>query len=203
MDSPFHFTDSVDNGVDYTNPPNYAYSGLYQMDDPQTGDFGGYHGSFDALELFAHNAHYRNFIFNTSDLDGNGRLNTGATSYNGDTSLILSEPAKYQFTVPASSGASISALLATNDTQWLGTYPMDSPPDSYLSEIGITNSSGTYFMAGNAKNLFGLPFISTIIANSSGTTLLSAGGNTTQGGSFYPETAQPQFQLEEYDLSVS
>jgi hypothetical protein len=75
-----------------------------------------------------------------------------------------------------------------------------------LDVIGITtNGAGTYFMAGDAKNIYGLPFLSAKIAfnaggGSAGTTTLYAGYNTAQGGYFYPETAQPQFQTVEYDF---
>jgi hypothetical protein len=52
-------------------------------------------------------------------------------------------------------------------------------------------------MFNNVRNWFGLPFLS---ANISGTTTLYAGNTTTADGYFYPETAQPQFQLAEYDF---
>ena len=93
-------------------------------------------------------------------------------------------------------GPALPALMATNQTRWLASYALDSD-SSYLWKIGVTNYQGMNGMFNNVSNWYGLPFIS---ANISGTTTLNAGNVTSANGYFYPETAQPQFQLAEYDF---
>ena len=194
----------------FTNPPNYAYSGFYQLDEIANNDTYGWiesPGSFDPYWPFECNWRYRNFVFNSSELDGNGRTTTGAGGNYYYTeiglmdlvpgSLTLEYPFIYQFQPPATNGATIPALLDTNSTRWLASYALDSVSD-YLWKIGSTNDEGVTGMFNNVRNLYGLPFLS---ANISGTDILYAGNVTTaEGYYFYPETAQPQFQLAEYDF---
>ncbi len=142
------------------------------------------------------------------------------------TPLILTEPATYQFTLNTTNGGTIPALLLPNSTHWLCSYPLDSTEmygdgenivsTGYLEQIGVTPSVQTdwqtyyntfYTMASNARNYWGLPFLSVTIAygNSAGTatetTILNAGSQEENvDGYFYPETAQPQFQTVEYDF---
>ncbi len=222
VDSPFDYIDigyfyGTNNNDYYTyfsNPANYAYAGFYQLD--ENANNGGYFetgGSFDVYWPFENNYRYRNFVFNSSELDVNGRTTTGAggnyyqnyvfgSYFPGG--LMMQYPPTYQFQAPATNGASIPPLLATNQTQWLVSYALDSAAN-YLDEIGVTtNGSGTYSMASNARNIYGLPFLSANIGfnagGGAGVTTLYAGNNTTQGGYFYPQTAQPQFQTVEYDF---
>jgi hypothetical protein len=116
----------------------------------------------------------------------------------------LEQPPLYQFSsAPTANGETIAPLLATNETRWLSTYPLDSD-NSYLPEIGITNDTSysppIFAMYSNAKNYYGLPFLSAAVGYGSGAAVeLDAGSSTTQGGYFYPETAQPQFETVEYD----
>jgi len=218
-DAPFTYLGVNTNTGDFYNfayPATYAYAGFYQLDE-SVNDSYPYEtvGSFDAYFPFESNYRYRNFVFNTTNLNSNGHINTGpGGSYNGYgvpntldivDGLYQTFPMTFQFQPPATNGAPISGLLATNQTQWLAGYAMDSP-SAYLSKIGITYNSGTgiYSMSGNARNIYGLPFLSAEIAYNNGgglsTTKLSANGTTPQGGFFYPETAQPQFQTVEYDF---
>jgi hypothetical protein len=220
--SPFAYA-GVNNSdlYNFTNPTGYVYAGFYQLDENANDSLWyEYIGSFDAYWPFENNYRYLNFVFNSSELDGNGRITTGVggnyeenyilnSGINGDGyfdgGLYLLYPMTDQFQPPAASGATISALLATNQTKWLASYALDSSSD-YLPEIGITNNMGTgvYSMYSNARNVYGLSFLSANIAynagSSIGTNTLYAGGNTAQGGYFYPETAQPQFQTVEYDF---
>jgi len=94
--------------------------------------------------------------------------------------------------------------MATNNTRWLCSYPLDSALH-YLEEIGVTNeysySPAINAMYNNVSNYFGLRFLSAKIGYGNGSAFtLSAGSSTTQGGYFYPETVQPQFQTVEYDF---
>ncbi len=165
---------------------------------------------------------------------GLGHLTTGASGSYDDyynypyhpTPLILTEPATYQFTLNTTNGGTIPALLPPNSTHWLCSYPLDSTEmywdgenivsTGYLEQIGVTPSYQTdwqtyynsiYTMASNARNYWGLPFLSVTIAygNIAGTatetTILNAGSQEENvDGYFYPETAQPQFQTVEYDF---
>ena len=202
--------------VSYTAPTNYAYAGYYYFSQC----YGGYWSHYlDVFLPFEENNFDRNFVFNPSYLDANGRTTTGVGgSYNADGSAGLTinssaqywnngnpldGPFAYQFIAPTVNGAAISPVLATNQTRWLATYPVDSP-GSFLLEIGITNDSSydppINAMYPNVGNWFGLHYVSAEIGSSGpATTTLYAGNNTTQSGYFYPETVQPQLGVVEYD----
>jgi hypothetical protein len=194
--------------ANFANTPNYAYAGFYQLDELSTDTYPDsyeYLGSFDVYWPFENNYRYRNFVFNSSELDVNGRTTTGAGGnyyenyafnnyYNGG--LMLEYPPTYLFQVPATNGTSIPSLLATNNSRWLASYALDSV-SSYLWKIGATNYGTTYGLFSNARNWFGLPILS---ANLSGSTILNAGSTSPSGGYFYPETAQPQLQTVQYDF---
>ena len=163
---------------------------------------------------FRDNYLYRNFVFNLSNVDETGDMTTGVEGYYDVFSsafrLLLQDPPTYEFQPPATTWTTIPALLATNDTRWLCSYPFDSSYD-LLWEIGAysnnTNQLGyVTTMFNNVRNLYGLPFLSAEIAYSTinnvvGTYTLNAGSSTTQSVYYiYPETAQPQFQTVEYDF---
>ena len=206
-----------------TAPAGYAYAGYYDVTYP----IGSPVNTLDVYRPFADNYLYRNFVFSSTNVDINGDMTTGVTE---DGSLELYEMPNnglptYQFQPPVTSGTTISALLGTNQTRWLCSYPL-SPLISNTSDgintdlepIGITyefdyDNGFTYTMASNARNFFGLPFRSVNIAYQS----YDSGGNFTgnletytlsPGNSFpvlwannlYPETVQPQFQTVEYDF---
>jgi hypothetical protein len=186
---------------EFIYPHNYAYSGFYQMFD-QYGDQQAT-GTFDPFLPFENNYFYRNFVFNLSDVN-QGFPTTGI--WGGDTPYlaISNSPVTYQFQPPTTNGTTISSLLSTNDARWLGTgdYIYGSTwIYSPNNEIGVSvDGSGNFHLSGN--NYFGLPFVSVKIAYASGsgtaTTTLNAGGSTSQGGYFYSEVAQPQFQAVGY-----
>jgi hypothetical protein len=188
----------------YPYPTDYVYSGLYEVEFDEFDQENNYIMGFDPLGPFENNYLWRNFVPGLTNLNSGGDINTGASSghdWNWNYVFYLNNPV-YQFQPPSSDWTTFPSVLGTNDTQWLYSYPGGS-----LSEIGITYSSGPNFtMVSNARNIYGLPFLSAEIAyydESSGdvaTTTLSAGGSTTQSGYFYPETAQPQFQTVEYDF---
>jgi hypothetical protein len=227
VDTPLVYLGANTNNFDiynFTNPPAYAYAGFYQLDENANDPFQYENvGSFDVYWPFENNCRYRNFVFNATNLDSNGRITTGAggnyggnyipgSGFNGGYGdfvggLYLLYPTSNQFQAPASSGATIPSLLATNDTRWLASYALDSG-FSWLWKIGATNNSeGVNGLFNNVSNWYGLPFLSVNIAYNAGssfaTNLLYAGNTTTAGGDggyFYPETAQPQFQTVEYDF---
>jgi hypothetical protein len=223
VDSPFNYLGADTNNFDiyhFANPTDYVYAGFYQLDELSSDGYFAYEypGSFDVYWPFENNYRYRNFVFNSSELDGNGRITTGVGgNYDGnyipgsgfgggygdfEGGLYLLYPTTFQFQPPATNGATISALLATNNTRWLATYALDSG-SSWLWKIGATNYTSINGLFNNVSNWYGLPFLSAKIAwgNTGGTiTTLSAGNTTAANGYFYPETAQPQFQTVEYDF---
>jgi hypothetical protein len=186
----------------YAYPTDYVYSGLYELEFDETDQENNHVMRFVPLGPFENNYLWRNFVPGPTNLNAYGQINTGATSgsSNGKPIFYLNNPV-YQFQLPSSDWTTVTAVLGTNDTQWLYSYPGGS-----LSEIGITYSSPNFTMASDARNIYGLPFLSVEIAyydeTSYGvaTTTLSAGGSTTQSDHFYPETVQPQFQTVEYDF---
>ena len=152
-------------------------------------------GQFDAYWPFENNYRYRNFVFNSPELDANGRITTGAGGdyyensipippfggFNPGLDLLYPNPITYQFQPPATNGAPISALLATNQTKWLATYALDSD-FSWLWKIGATNSGGVNGLFNNVRNWYGLPIRSVSIAYNVGSGLVTnvlTAGNTT------------------------
>jgi hypothetical protein len=226
VDTPFVYLGANTNNFDiynFTNPPGYVYAGFYQLDENVNDPF-LYEspGSFDAYWPFENNYRYRNFVFNATNLDSNGRITTGAGgNYGGNYipgsgfdggygdfagGLYLLYPTSSQFQPPATNGATIPSLLATNQTKWLASYAIDSP-FYWLWKIGATNSGGVNGLFNNVLNWYGLPIRSVNIGYNNGssfaTNVLTAGNTTTAGGYggyFYPETTQPQFQTVEYDF---
>jgi len=186
-DSPFVFAIPESWGSEtVTNPANYAYAGFFSLNAfPTASDM------FDPLLPFEDNYFYRNFVFSLADVDDSGNMTTWQTG-----------SPTYQFAMPSSNGETIPSLLATNNSRWLA-YSTD------IDEMGVSwfldqNSNFFYEMTNGVRNLFGLPLLSAEIVwgNTSGTTAnLSAGGTVENvDGTFYPETAQPQFQTVEYDF---
>jgi hypothetical protein len=222
-DQPFQysviFTNYDDDSISFSSPTTYAYAGYFYFEEYGDG-YGNtdYEPILDVFQPFEENYFDRNFVFNSSQLNSYGRTTTGvggAYDYYGDGGLTASIsapeyiynydeiPLLYEFAEPTTNGTPISSVLATNTTRWLSTYALDSSYN-YLLEIGVTNnataSPQTFTMYSNAKNYFGLPFLSAAVGYGSGSAItLSAGSTTTQGGYFYPETAQPQLSLVEYD----
>ncbi len=93
-------------------------------------------------------------------------------------------------------------MLASNQSRWLCSYPIDSA-NGYLDTIGVgyDSEADVFIMTNNAENYFGLTNLSVAIGFSGpATTTLYADGSSAQGGYFYPETAQPIFSTVEYDF---
>jgi hypothetical protein len=205
-DFPFQYTDVGSSGsyyISYPNTTNYVYAGFYQREQVFYDDGSSdYQVSLDTIEPFEENYSYSNFVFNSSGLDANGRIVTGAGgSFSTDQGgVILQEPALYHFQEPSTNGAAISALLGTNQTRWLASFPLDSSGSSDVIQVGINLSGSTYTMTTNTVNFFGLPFLSTQVAYSGRNTTLNPGDSTTHFEYFYSETAQPKFQTVEYDF---
>lgn len=196
------------------------YAGFYQLDDA---DYESYSftgsGYFDAFWPFDNNYRYWNFVFNTANVYPSGALNTGV-GYDGDyfglnygleISYSSTSPAS-QFSVPTTTDGTIPALLDTNQTRWIFSYADDPTIFTEGSQMPIgvtfTNEPGLlYQMASNAKNYWGLPFLSTELAwgTNNNTVLQTATLNAGNGlsaplATLYSETAQPQFQTVEYDF---
>jgi hypothetical protein len=181
---------------------DYVYSGLYELQFDQSDNENNYPIGFFPLGPFENNYLWRNFVPGPTNLNSNGQINTGAFGnlWGGTYSFFLNNPV-YQFQPPSSDWTTVTAVLGTNDTQWLFSYPAGLS----LSEIGLTYNSPYLTMASNVRNIYGLLFksVELLYGTSDGvvTITLPAGQNTTESASFlYPETAQPQFQTVEYDF---
>jgi len=196
-----------------TNPPDYEYSSFYAPNEISYGDGTvAYDPGVDVSLPFEDNYRYRNFVYNPTNVNSGGQMTTGVGSeyiyWFGNYGLILDDPLTYEFQIPSTSGTTITALLATNQTQWLCQYPLIlQGGDTTL--IGITSQWPTgappiWTLAGNAKNYWGLSYVSAKLAYNNGgltTTTLSAGNSfQIQNASVYMQTAQPQFQTVEYDF---
>jgi len=193
--------------MDYTFPTdNYAYDSFIELNDSQDYLFPP-SAPVSVFFPFGENYFYRNFVFTLADADADGLLASfddpftlnPENSDNDDFGML--QPPAYQFQPPTVSGTVIAPLLATNQTRWL--LLCQPTFDSGNSPIGMIQSGGTNQLATNFRNGFGLQFLSTEIAwgNTSPQTYTDYPGvTTTDGGWFYSETAQPQFQTVEYDF---
>jgi hypothetical protein len=205
---PFQFTELYTNGlgqIPFAYPTNYAFASFYELINvpgyPPTAGVG-------VFLPFGENFLYQNFVFNLSGVNSSGLLTSFANLFtSSDYGLGINEPPTHQFQPPTTSGTVIAPVLATNQTRWLYSYVLPaSGPQGYTinSPIGIIQNGLTNQMAINIQNTFGLTFLSTEITYASGggfgTNTLFPGNKTTQGGYFYSETAQPQFQTVEYDF---
>ena len=112
-----------------------------------------------------------------------------------------------QYSAPTNQ-SSIPAVLGADQSQWILFYPswlISSPisPGDY-PEVGISadESDQNWLMASGTRNLFGLTYVSALLAQDSQTvSLLNAGSSIPiASGKVYLQTAQPLFQTVEYDF---
>ena len=206
------------------NPEDYVYSSFYDVNN-YNGLYGsaGDYAALNAFRPFQDNYLYRNFVYTTTNVDADGFLTTGvqipSPADDIGTNVALQLPPTYLSLTNAS-----APVLATNQTRWLGMYPLtleeaDDDNNSsldyaqYLSQIGITSQDSpvaALSLASNVSNYWGLPFLSAEIYyyNPQGNyqnSVLAAGNSinyygTGGGGPVYMETAQPKFQTVEYDF---
>ncbi len=202
----------------FTSPSNYAVSSIFVSGgtfDWYTDPNGVQQPIFiaDVLAPFDMNYRYRNFVFDTSHLSGNGILDTasadlGIFPYGGYYSfgtypLELYDPV-YEFN-PSSFNPSVS-LLPANQTQWLfSEWESTTVLQTSGSDTSITSDGTSVDMAANAHNYFGLAYVSAENAYGSGSTpnivTLNAGSSIPDnGGYIYPDVAQPTLQTVEYDF---
>lgn len=208
---------------------NYTFAGFYSLDQFNLDGWpvASYRANVDSFLPFKENYFYRNFVFDATNLDANGRSTTGVggdlqaspsgltieTPWGyGDQPMQLPLAWQYPINPPPANGAAIDALLPADQTRWLASYPFDTDYSPfYLNKIGVIdvyyNGSGGYEIDGVTRNCFGLPFVSAKVSYSSDATYPAPATDTfdtshysTNFGYFYPETAQPQFQLAEYDF---
>ncbi len=231
-DRPFQYTEIWTNygneQYPVSSPATYAYAGYYYFWQFNSGE---YEPFLDSFLPFEENYFDRNFVFDTSRLDSNGRTTTGVGgqyNYSGGGGLTikgsipptsgnyLELQAAYHFVAPPTNNAVISSLMATNQTRWLSTYALDSSEYFLTPEIGVTNWYETdwqtyyntfYAILPNSANYFGLPFLSDAVAwgNTGGAmdTLYANSYIENEDGYFYPEVVQPKFQTVEYDYWVA
>ena len=199
----------------FTTPTAYAYAGYYQSG---TGAYGS--DSVDVFRPFEDNYFYRNFVFSTTNIDGNGNLTTGVGQVRNSpffAGLLFFPPPTYQFQ-PSAAGTNVSSLLRPNEAEWLCIDPEIWSGDIFNLPNGLSISFAydpvfqldgqpVITFNGGVSNYWGLPFVSAKIyyyddylnlqiAN------LNAGDSvaTWNPNAFYIEAAQPQFQTVKYDF---
>ena len=162
----------------------------------------------DVLAPFKMNYFYRNFVFDPNAMDSSGKVTNGISSFYSYPTLL--NPPVYQFQTPQNGTTSFAAMLGTEASQWLaanGVFNWGDPTDFGLSFDGDGQNC---FIAANARNFYGLPFLSAKVVQDEWTEFLSfdylAVGGTlpvNPNGTVmyvYPETAQPQLPTVEYDF---
>ncbi len=151
---------------------------------------------------FEDNYDYRNLIFDPDYLDGNGALATGM--YWAPSFLGVIDPRAFKFQ-PQSGVSNIASLLTPAETTWTA-WCDHHPTLAYLTNhnVGVSMNLSVdlipvYSMAAGARNLYGLPYLSFVVANDDGLSLLAPGTpNDSASGYAYPQTAQPIFQTTDY-----
>ena len=227
-DKPFKFYDYGDYSGDYLyefyDPPtNYVESSFLHVTDElytpgyfNPYDYYAWHGTLiDPLFPFIENNLLVNFTYSSSNITSDtGCINTGVNYYddpNGDVNLALAPSPRWSFQQPTTQWVNQPGLLATNQTQWLCSIPVDTNYGSIYSEYdenAVIDSSGTYNLTANSVNLYGLPFLSEKLAfgSTSGRILqdIPDGGSYTSSSgtppTLYADTKQPEFRTVEYDF---
>jgi hypothetical protein len=187
------FVYSFDHGYGQSpvyEPTNYAYASFWRVNEDD------YNGVGNASDLdwsipFWENYQFRNFVFSTANVDSSGFLNTGA-----DANYELINPTTFAF--PATNSVGLSALLGSSQTTWM--VPYTDP-----SQLGITTSSGYFYLPNNIYNYFGLKLLSVMVAHNHRGTLyfdtLNANGYLAQTNDtyyFYPQFDQPNLKTLDY-----
>ena len=174
-------------------------------------------GDEDTLSPFKWNYYYRNFVFDPDALSNLGVVTNGVSFFGADelgipvADFTVLESPVYQFETPQNGETNFPALLGTNSTEWLVTSPYFTWEDPQDFGITYANNYNDFVIAENARNLYGLPYLSEKIAQSALPTNLLSDDVLTADGSlpinqealfdfFYPDPAQPGFQTVEYDF---
>jgi hypothetical protein len=152
--------------------------------------------SLNEWEPFVQNHAFRNFGFATGQLNSSGFPTTGVSG-SPSAGYVLAYQPNYQFTLPTTEG-SIPAVLGASEVTW--TYNAAAVSGN---GIGLTHTNSSWVMASNAKNLFGLSYLSTKFGHSGGVSTINAGSSVpyVSGGAFYAGAAQPQLQTVNYFFS--
>ncbi len=188
-----------------TNPVAYAYASYYRIDGYyDQNSVLQYYPTVEAVLPFENNYLYRNFVYDSATLTASGKLATGlqGSTYFANPVHSLQVPPTNYFQPPSSAWTNAASVLGTNQTRWLAGIPLGAN-SSFWRRIGMRSgpTSGFVSMLTNVKNLFGLPYLSTLaMTNGPSAATLTPGGSTKSQNYFYSETAQPQFSLVEYDF---
>ena len=191
ISSPFRYIFSFSSvNILCTAPTNYVYASLYDTSPSDSFEALAATNEMDEFLPFEENYLYRNFVFSEDGADTNGAVTNGVAveaddSYHG---LTLFSPI-YQFQEPTEE-TNIPALLATNEAQWLISYPLQAEFEDYsggvfydLSAIGVTyyidgnRVDIDFHMANNSVNYFGLPLESPDMTYVPGDSNGDRGGN--------------------------
>ena len=188
-----------------TNPVSYAYSSYYRIDGYyDQNNVLQYYPTVEAVLPFENNYLYRNFVYDSATLTASGKLATGlqGSTYFANPVHSLRVPPTNYFQPPSSAWTNAASVLGTNQTRWLAGIPLGAN-SSFWRRIGMRSgpTSGFVSMLTNVRNLFGLPYLSTLaMTNGPSATTLTPGGSTKSQNYFYSETTQPQFSTVEYDF---
>ena len=190
--------DNYSNIYYYTNLASYACADYFS----RPWEYG-----WHEYRPFFLNHIYRNFTYAHTNLSApSGGLLTGAYSAIQDVNFAdLFAPTKYTFSAPTSADP-IPSVLTPNESRWVFSRTFGDN-DYVPTSVGVFKHSdfpSLWRMTNNARNLFGLTYLSVQWAwNSNGVLremLLTPGTNLYRGdlGKYYPEAEQPVFQPAGY-----
>lgn len=187
------------------SPENYAFSSYFNLREFFPDSTWALE---DPLIPFYENYLYKNLVYDFAVAAAAGsEFGTGAQWANG---LTIDMPPLYSFT-PPSAPATLSSVLATNSTTWLGGTT-DIPLIEYqyfFEDLGISvysnNNAFHYNLSPGFRNRFGLEYKAMLFTYGSPITagILQSEGelvlpNDQIPGLYFPQVEEPQFTLAEY-----
>lgn len=204
---PFHYyADS--GGFNYylvSNTASYLTSGYLTAGSFNDSGVTRYYASLTPTLPYEQNYLYRNFAYDSANLDSQGKIKTGLRA--SSHQHFLSIPPTNVFQAPVGAWNTVSSVLSTNQTRWLAVRELDTSSTTALLDFKFVSSFPVgqwYEMLTTGKNCYGLPFVSTVVATNSSNPRVLYPGDTFPIRSplpyVYYETAQPQFQTVEYDF---
>ncbi len=198
-------------------PPAYAHSSFWHIEEYQPfGNPNVFVDQFiDGVQPFAQNYLYEHFIFSPANVNSSGRAVTGV-QWNSRMHLYLTNAQAFSPPTPANT---VPSLLDSSTSRWcfLPTRGVDQPHtlgglswgELWESDLGVSTTEtidGPLLeITSTARNWFGLPYESFLLAWEDEFSMLETSLLTPSqpalvfgGGFFYPEVAQPGFQLDSY-----
>ena len=194
VETPFKYQVLWGNGWDYhaAQPDGYAFADFF-WDDRDTWWGAAY---IQEYRPFYDNYDYRNFVLTPTNVSSEGWLNTGVLFNFYNRWLKLEYPRTFVYT-PEFAVTNIPAIVPLPGSRHL--LQTWAPADGEWPQIGVseirTATNVTLTLEANARNIYGLPYLSMKFANGEEIITVPSGASIQgQDGYLYPEIANPVLQ---------